>query len=50
MPLPIRHTGELDDLPPFYRAIYDGQMESHGVKGEVRPDTHWQEIRASPTA
>lgn len=46
MPLPIRREGELDELPPFYRAIFEGRMESYGVPGGILPDAYWQEMRA----
>lgn len=34
--LPIRREGELDDLPPFYEAAYEGDIELSGLLSAAR--------------
>ena len=46
MPLPARRDGELDSLPPFYRALFAGSMDCFGEPGGPRPDREWQEKTA----
>ena len=47
MPLPTRREGELDELPPYYRAVFEKRMQGCGGKENgPRPDAHWQEMLA----
>lgn len=46
MPLPVRDEKELDLLPPFYRAMFEGRMDCFDVKGGPLPDRAWQEMTA----
>ncbi|MGC8972457.1 MAG: sulfatase-like hydrolase/transferase, partial [bacterium] len=48
IPLPIRREGELEDLPPFYRKIYEeGAPLVSGLLGPSKmPDKHIREIIA----
>lgn len=46
-PPPIRRDGELDDLPPHFRAAYDGGLFHSGYHGSLKiPDEHLREITA----
>ncbi len=46
MPVPVRRAGELDDLPPFYKAMFEGRMDCFGIPGGPVPDERWQTRRA----
>ena len=46
MPLPTRREGELEELPPYYKAIFDKRMLAHGCEGGPLPDAYWQEMKA----
>jgi arylsulfatase len=48
IPLPVRREGELEDLPPFYKKIYEeGAPLVSGLRGPSRmPDEHIREIIA----
>jgi arylsulfatase len=48
IPLPVRRKGELEDLPPFYKKIYEeGAPLVSGLRGPSRmPDEHIREIIA----
>jgi arylsulfatase A-like enzyme len=47
VPPPVRRNGELDDLPPHFRAAYDGGLFHSGLHGSARiPDEHLREITA----
>jgi arylsulfatase A-like enzyme len=46
MPLPARREGELDDLPPVYRRVLDGELRPNGVDNTGVTDDHWREIIA----
>jgi arylsulfatase A-like enzyme len=44
---PKRRAGELDDLPPHFRAAYDGGLFHSGLHGSAQiPDEHLREITA----
>jgi arylsulfatase A-like enzyme len=47
VPPPVRRDGELDDLPPHFRAAYDGGLFHSGHHGSVKiPDEQLREITA----
>jgi arylsulfatase len=46
MPLPNRRAGELADLPPYYKAIYEKRLRAYECEGGPLPDAYWQEMRA----
>ena len=43
---PVRADDELDRLPPFYKAMFEGRMDSFGCPGGPLPDRAWQEMTA----
>jgi len=46
MPLPTRRAEELDDLPPYYKDIFEKRIQAHGEEGGPLPDEYWQEMLA----
>jgi arylsulfatase A-like enzyme len=47
VPPPVRRDGELDDLPPHFRAAYDGGLFHSGHHGSLKiSDEHLREITA----
>ena len=47
VPVPPRREGEMDDLPAFYRQIFDGGLEANGhLQQEKVTDAQWQEMIA----
>ena len=46
MPRPIRRYGELDSLPPYYQAIFEKQMQAHGLITGPVSDAHLHEMLA----
>jgi arylsulfatase len=45
---PTRREGEIDDLPPYVRACYEGRCETGGSGGDISQvtDNHYREIHA----
>lgn len=45
---PARREGELDDLPPYFRRCYEGDLGTGGLRGDLRgvTDEHYREIVA----
>jgi arylsulfatase len=47
VPMPVRRDGELDDLPPFFREVYEKGIQLSGRVAKTRmPDAHIREIIA----
>ncbi len=46
IPLPISREGELDDLPPFYQKVIDGELRPNGVDNRNIKPEHWQQLIA----
>ena len=46
VPPPTAREGEIDDLPPFYRPVFDGSVHPNGYDNRRRPESEWREIIA----